>query len=205
MLNDKEFAETTFRTTIDSCWAEHSQIEQHSTIFSSPPRDPPYRALGAFEFYRQKAGRWMVLIAQDIAKYAGAKKLEWIMMGMTLHLAYKLSLPYETFAQSNSFSVLQLYLSENGWALVFSLLGIGRLVVLTFNGLHFKHAPEMRMAMAAISFAIFSMWVWGIDAGNSASLNGVICKWLALGELMNIWQASADRLTNKAAKDAGNR
>jgi hypothetical protein len=220
LSHNSEPVEIILRSTIDECSAERIQqdssahplvVERISTstatklrsiIFSPPPRDPADRAFRSSKLFG-KIGGWSLLIVQDVISYAGAKKLEWLMMGMTLHLAYKLSLPYETFANSNSFSVLQSYLNENSWAMVFSFLGIARLVVLTLNGLHFKHSAEMRMIMAAASFAIFSMWVWGIDAANAASLNGVICKWLAIGELMNIWQASADRLANKANSNAG--
>ena len=141
-----------------------------------------------------------MLIVRDIIHYASARKLEWIMAGMMLHLGYILALPANTFELSSSFVILKMYLSESGWALVFGAFGFARLIILILNGGHLKYSAELRMLMAACSFVIIAMWVWGIDASNTASTGGATYKWLALGELMNVWQASADRLARKAMK-----
>lgn len=139
----------------------------------------------------------MVIMA-DIVKYASARKLEWIMTGMMLHLAYILALPAETFKLSASFNVLASFFTESGWALIFATCGFIRLIILILNGAHFKRSAELRMIMAGCSFMIITMWVWGIDAAGTVSTGGATYKWLALGELMNVWQAQSDRLTRRA-------
>ncbi len=133
-----------------------------------------------------------MLIVTDIVSHAAVRKYEWIMAGMFIHLGYVLSLPFDTFGSANAFLVMKQYMSESSWALVFGVFGFTRLIVLILNGTHIRQSAQLRMILSGISFLILCLWVWGIDASDTASTGSATYKWLALGELMNVWQASAD-------------
>ncbi len=148
---------------------------------------------------RNKEGRIMLLV-QGIIRYASARKLEWLMAGMMIHLGYLLQRPEETFNGNPIFTTLVLYASENTWAVIFGAFGLLRLFVLILNGTHIKQSAELRILLSAGSFMILFTWIWGLNASGNASLGGISYKWMALGELMNVWQASSDRLIRKVAK-----
>lgn len=147
----------------------------------------------------------LMIIVRDIIAHAGVRKLEWLMAGLYVHLGYVLFLPYKTFEASPAFSHIATYFSENEWATIFLVFGLVRLVVLVLNGTHIKTSAEIRLVLSACSFAIFTLWVWGIDAANVASTGGATYKWLALGELMNVWQSRTDIIKRRSAPDHATR
>lgn len=142
-----------------------------------------------------------MIIVRDILTYASTRKLEWLMAGLMIHLGYILSQPLPLFEIQPSFAVLGQYMSENNWAILFGVFGIIRLIVLILNGTHIKQSAEIRMFLSGCAFLIFSMWVWGIDASGTASTGGATYKWLALGELMNVWQSSSDMHARRSGKN----
>lgn len=153
---------------------------------------------------RNKEGRFMLLV-QDIVRHASARKLEWLMAGMMIHLGYLLWHPENTFAKNPIYSTLAEYATENSWALIFGLYGLFRLGILILNGTHIKQSAELRIALSMGSFVILFIWIWGLNASGSASLGGISYKWMAFGELMNVWQASSDKLDRKAVKHGHSR
>ena len=147
--------------------------------------------------------RYRMVIIQDIISHASVRKLEWIMTGLMIHLGWIFIQPGDLFDGRPAFSVLAQYATANSWGLLFLTFGIIRLIVLIMNGTHIKQSSEIRMFLSAISFIILCMWIWGIDSSDATVTGGATYKWLALGELANVWQSSADRLKRKALRNAG--
>lgn len=141
-----------------------------------------------------------MLIARDIIYHAGTRKLEWLMNGLMIHLGWILFQDEDTFGKSPSFSVLAEYMSEPSWAIMFLIFGIVRLVVLILNGTHIRPSAEIRAVLAGVSFVILCMWIWGIQSSGFSATGAVSYKWLAIGELLNIWQASSDMETKRRGK-----
>lgn len=147
--------------------------------------------------------RYKMVIIQDIISHASVRKLEWIMTGMMIHLGIIFVQPGDLFLGRPAFHVLAQFATANSWGLLFLVFGLIRLVVLIMNGTHIKQSSEIRLFLSAISFIILCMWIWGIDSSNATATGGAVYKWLALGELANVWQSSADRLKRKASQNAG--
>lgn len=146
-----------------------------------------------------------MLIVRDIVSHAGARKLEWIMSGLMIHLGWLLIGPNDVFKMSRSFSVLAEYMAEYQWAVMFIVFGVIRLVVLILNGTHIRPSAQLRMIFAGVSFTILVMWIWGIQSSGFSPTGALSYKWLAIGELLNIWQASADHEAKRRSdKNAGN-
>lgn len=141
-----------------------------------------------------------MIIVRDIIAHAATRKLEWLMTGLMIHLGLILWGSDDIFAKSKSFSVLASYMSEPNWAHMFIAFGLARLIVLILNGTHIRTSAELRMMFAAVSFVILCMWIWGVQASGFAPTNAVSYKWLAIGELLNIWQASSDLEAKRRSK-----
>lgn len=147
-----------------------------------------------------------MVIIQDIITHVSTRKLEWVMTGLMIHLGLLLVDPSEdVFEKSAAFSELARYASETSWGLIFLTFGIVRLIVLILNGTHIKQSSEIRLVLSAISFLILCMWIWGILDSGAAVTGAITYKWLAVGELANVWQSSSDRIKRRAARDAGYR
>lgn len=144
----------------------------------------------------------MALIIQDVFTHAATRKLEWLMSAMFVHMGYVLALPDETF-KGKTFQVIVQVIPEGYVAAVFGGFGLFRLGVLILNGTHIKQSSELRAILSAFSFIILFAWAWGIDATGVLTVSGVVYKWLAFGELMNVWQASSDMYKKRTYRKNG--
>ena len=145
-----------------------------------------------------------MLIVRDMINHAGTRKLEWIMTGLMIHLGLILVTNENIFNQSRAFSVLAGYMSEHNWAILFLMFGSVRLAVLILNGTHIRPSAEIRAALAAMSFVILCMWIWGIISSGFSPTGALTYKWMALGELLNVWQASTDMEVRRRSQKNGN-
>lgn len=174
---------------------EDNSDNRTSTIFSRPPGVSTPRHKGA-TFKKEVGadeGKIHMLLVREAVVYASVRKMEWIIAAMMVHMGYLLIQPVRTFSNSTVFDIVSQYLTEQQWAVLFLLFGSVRLVVLFLNGVYIRQSAEVRIALSGISFLILSVWVWGFDALPIVSIGSAVFKWLAIGELANVWQASADR------------
>lgn len=142
------------------------------------------------------------VIIQNVVVHASVRKFEWLMAGVMIHLGIGLHGETEIFASSKSYDEIARMFSEETWAFIFFLFGVCRLIVLFLNGTHIKPSAEIRAIMSGGAFFIFAALAMGIDAANPATIGGITYKWLALGELANVWQAVSDA-RNRSKKNGG--
>jgi hypothetical protein len=147
----------------------------------------------------------------DMRQHVSVRKSEWIIAGLQTHLGLFLLGSSNVFASNPSFSMLASWpftnptTNENLWAVIFIVLGLSRVLVLTLNGYTLGLlSAQIRRFLSGISFMILVAFVFGFDASGVATTGAVTYKWLAMAELLNVWQASADlsRRTGKSDSHA---
>lgn len=142
-----------------------------------------------------------MIIVRDVVSYMGVRKLEWIMAGLLLHVGADILANEDGYRNAKILFVLSDYMPNMYWGYVFLAFGFFRLVVLFLNGTHIRQSAELRLVLSCISFVIMCAWVMGLTTAEGVSLAGALSyKYLALGELMNVWQASADLGNRKRAE-----
>lgn len=134
-----------------------------------------------------------LVIFQDLSEHVSIRKLEWLMAGLMMHLGIQLFLEPGIVSQTSLYNILTYYASQYWWAGVFVVVGLVRFLVLIFNGRYLRSgSAHLRRVLSGLSFLILTAFAFSLDIADKGPTSSLLCKWLAFGELANVWQASSD-------------